>query len=162
KTAMKDAIKNFLVITATFVVLSGLIVGCSSERQTPVEIGNEEQILHIGNGGEPADVDPHTTTGMPEARIQWALFEGLLSKDPQTLEVKPGVAESWEISEDGLTYTFTLRENARWSNGDPVTAEDFVWSWQRALLPGLGNQYAYSLHVIKNAEAFASGSIKDF
>ena len=138
------------------------ITGCSSDHKTRVEIGNEKQILHIGNGDEPADVDPHVTNGKPEGNLQYALFEGLVARDPKTLEVIPGVAESWQVSEDGKLYTFKIRGDARWSNGEPLTAEDFVWSWKRALMPALGNQYAYSLFVIKNAEAFYKGEVEDF
>lgn len=141
---------------------AALLAGCSQEQGTPVERGNTEQVLHLGNGDEPADLDPHITTGMPERRLQLALFEPLVNKDMENLEIVPGVAESWDVSEDGQTYTFHLRDDARWSNGDPVTAEDFVWSWKRALLPALGNQYAYSLHVLENAEAFNRGEIEDF
>ena len=135
---------------------------CSSDRQTPVELGNEQQILHVGNGDEPSDIDPHITTGVPESHIQLAVFEGLVSKDPKTLDIVPGVAERWEVSEDGRVYTFYLNPNAKWSNGDDLVAEDFVWSWQRALKPALGNQYAYSLFLVKNAEAFYNGNITDF
>lgn len=154
---MTKAIHYFLMFTLFFSVLA-----CSQKGRTPVEIGNEQQILHLGNGGEPSDIDPHATVGLPENQIQKALFEGLCSKDPKTLEPIPGVAESWEISDDGLTYTFKIRESARWSNGDPFTAEDFVWSWQRALNPALANQYAYTYYMIKNAEAFNKGELQDF
>lgn len=143
-------------------IAASLLSACSSDRQTAVQAGIEQQILHIGNGDEPSDVDPHVTTGMPEAHLQYALFEGLVTKNGKTLESEPAVAESWVMSEDGKTYTFTIRNTARWSNGDDITAEDFVWSWQRALLPALGNQYAYSLNVIRNAEKFNSGEIADF
>src|SRR5690606_40906816 len=84
---------------------------------------------------EPSDIDPHITTGVPENHIQLALFEGLVSKSSATLEIVPGVAESWEVAEDGLSYVFHLRKDARWSNGDSLVADDFVWSWYRALLP---------------------------
>lgn len=127
-----------------------------------MEKGIEAQVYHVGNGSEPSGIDPHATTGKPEAHIQMALFEGLVSKDPQTLKPEPGVAESWQVSKDGLQYTFKLRENARWSNGDDLVAEDFVWSWRRALAPSLGNQYAYSLFVIENAERFYNGEVNDF
>ena len=66
-----------------------------------------------------------------------ALIEGLVSEDPKTLKPVPGVAEKWEVSEDGLVYTFHLRKNAKWSNGDPVTAQDFVFSYKRILNPEL-------------------------
>lgn len=143
-------------------IAMSLLSACSSDRQTAVQTGIEQQILHLGNGDEPSDVDPHVTTGMPEAHLQYALFEGLVTKNGKTLEPEPAVAESWTMSEDGKTYTFKIRNTARWSNGDEITAEDFIWSWQRALLPALGNQYAYSLNVIRNAEQFNRGEITDF
>ena len=136
--------------------------GCSRESQTAVELSNKRQILLVGNQGEPADIDPHITTGIPETHIQLALFEGLVSKSSETLQIVPGVAESWTVSEDGLHYTFHIRKNALWSNGQPLTAHDFVWSWRRALLPTLGNLYAYAFYNIKNAEAFNKGQIADF
>ena len=130
--------------------------------ETNVEMGNREKILQFGNRTEPQELDPHIVTGIPEANIIAALLEGLVAKDPKTLEPIPAVAERWEISDDGKTYTFFLRKNARWSNRDPVTARDFVWSWWRALQPALGNQYAYMLFVIENAEAYNKGDIQDF
>lgn len=155
---MKKTMRYGWVLAVTLVLVSG----CSGERKTTVEIGNEQQLLHVNIGGEPADLDPHITVGVPENQIMRALFEGLTNKDPETLAIVPGVAESWHVSEDGLVYTFTLRPTARWSNGDEITAEDFAWSWQRALLPTLGNQYAYSYFAIKNAEQFNKGEIADF
>lgn len=157
---MKTVLNSCLF--SCWLVAVAALTACSSDRETRVDIGNREQILHIANGSEPAGIDPHTTTGSPEKNIQYALFEGLVALDPQTLEVIPGVAETWDISEDGKTYRFHIRDKARWSNGDPLTAEDFVWSWKRALLPALGNEYAYSLYVIENAEAFHKGQITDF
>lgn len=138
-----------------------LLVSCGSSENNVTQ-GNKDKILHFGNGTEPQELDPHIVTGIPEHNIIAALLEGLVAKNPKTLEPEPAVAESWKISEDGKTYTFYLRDDARWSNGDPVTAEDFVWSWRRALLPALGNQYAYMLFSVVNAEAFASGEIDDF
>lgn len=148
-------------LTYWFVVL-GIFTGCFHDNRSAVEVGNERQILHIGNGSEPSDIDPHITTGVPENHIQLALFEGLVSKSSATLDIIPGVAESWQVSDDALHYTFHLRKNARWSNGDALVAEDFVWSWYRALLPSLGNQYAYAFFGIKNAERFNKGEITDF
>lgn len=138
-----------------------LISGCG-ERKKLVDLATEQQVMHIGNGTEPAEIDPHTTTGMPEYHLQMALFEGLVSKHPETLEIVPGVAERWEISADGLVYTFYLRHNAKWSNGDELVAGDFVLSWQRALSAALPNQYAGSLYSVKNGEAYHTGKITDF
>lgn len=89
-------------------------------------------------------------------------MEGLVSKDAKTLEPVPAVAKAWDISEDGLIYTFYLRNNARWSNGDQFNAQDFIWSWWRALQKSLGNQYAYMLFSIENAKAYYDGNISDF
>lgn len=138
-----------------------LLVGCGSAENN-VTIGARDKVLHWGNGDEPQELDPHIVTGVPEHNILAALMEGLVRKDPATLKPTPGIANSWRISNDGRTYTFYLRANARWSNGDPITAADFVWSWQRALLPALGNQYAYMLFPIRNAQAFASGELANF
>lgn len=138
-----------------------LLSGCGG-GESNVDAGNREQILHFGNGTEPQELDPHIVTGVPESNIITALLEGLVKKDARTLEPVPGVAERWEISGDGKTYIFHLRDNARWSNGDPLTAEDFVWSWWRALQPALGNLYAYMLFPVLNAEAYANGKITDF
>ena len=85
-----------------------------------------EQVLHRGNGAEPETMDPQKSTGVTEANIQYEIFEGLTTYSPDG-QVTPGVAEKWEVSDDGKTYTFHLRD-AKWSNGDPVTAEDFVYS----------------------------------
>ena len=145
-----------------FALLAALLISGCGSGETNVERGNREQIFHFGNGTEPQELDPHIVTGVPESNIIGALLEGLVGKDPQTLEPIPAVAESWDISDDGKTYTFHLRENARWSNGDALTAEDFVWSWWRALQPALGNSYAYMLFALVNAEAYASGDIDDF
>lgn len=145
-----------------------LILGCClgllacGNGETNVSSGNRQQILHWGNGTEPQELDPHIVTGVPEHHIIVALLEGLVLKDPATLEPIPGVAERWTISDDGKVYTFYLRESARWSNGDAVTAEDFVWSWWRALQPALGNQYAYMYFAIANAEAYTQGKIDNF
>jgi oligopeptide transport system substrate-binding protein len=91
-----------------------------------------------------------------------ALFEGLVTEDPVDLHPVPGVAERWEISPDGLLYTFHLRATAKWSNGDPVTATDFVASYKRVLTAELGARYAYLLYVIEQAEPFNKGKLTDF
>ena len=116
-----------------------------------------EQVLTFVNGAEPETLDPHIMTGVPEHRLATALFEGLVTHHPETLEAVPGVAERWEISPDGLTYTFHLRKDAKWSDGKWVNTADFVASWQRALTPATACQYAYMLYPIAGAEAFNKG-----
>ena len=120
------------------------------------------QILHLGNGAEPKALDPHVVTGVTEHNIISALLEGLVTEDPKTLEPQPGAAESWSVSDDGTVYTFVLRSNGKWSNGDTVTAHDFVFSFERMLSPGLSAEYAEMLFVMKNAAAFHEGTITDF
>ena len=143
------------------VFLLGTLLACTG-GESNVEQGNRLGILHYGNGTEPQGLDPHIVTGVPENRIIRALFEGLAVKNPWTLEPEPGVAERWEVSDDGLVVTFFINPQARWSNGDPVTAHDYVWSWRRALSPAMGNLYAYMLFPVSNAQAYAQGEISDF
>ena len=109
-----------------------------------------------GNTADPETLDQHKTSTTYEANVLRDLYEGLVVYDAKA-EVVPGVAESWEVSDDGLTYTFTLREDAKWSNGDPVTAEDFVYSFQRIMTPETGAKYANILYPIKGAEAVNKG-----
>ena len=117
--------------------------------------------LVILNGAEPETLDPHLMTGQLEQRLAYALYEGLVFNDEKG-EVQPGLAEKWDISEDGLTYTFHLRRGATWSNADPFTAHDFVASWKRGLEPSTAAEYAYQLHYIKNAKPYNEGTLKDF
>ena len=145
-----------------YTALSAMVSSCGFDSESNVDSGNREQILHFGNGDEPQELDPTVTTGIPEFQIQMALFEGLVSYHPKDLTIEPAAAETWDISNDLTIYTFHLRKNAKWSNGDPVTAHDFVYSWKRALTPAMGNLYAYMFYFIRNAEAYVKGDIKDF
>ncbi len=156
------SLSKHFAVTSLLITIGFNLIACGGNNETNVSKGTAAQEIHLSNGDEPQGLDPHITTGMPEYRIQHAIFEGLIAKDPQTLEPTPAVAASWEVSEDGKLYTFNIRQAAKWSNGDPITAQDFTYSWQRALSPGLGNQYAYSLYQVKNAKAFHKGEIKDF
>ncbi len=142
------------------VLLAATLNDC--KRETRVDIGNGDQILHKGNGTEPTDLDPHIVTGVTEHHTIMALLEGLVTEDPVDLHPVPGVAERWDISPDGLVYTFHLRKDAKWSNGEPVTARDFWESYKRILTPSLAAQYAYMHFVVKNAEAYNRGAITNF
>ncbi|HEY0947612.1 MAG TPA: peptide ABC transporter substrate-binding protein, partial [Opitutaceae bacterium] len=134
--------------------------GCRG-RETPVEAGVRTQTLHLALGAEPRDLDPHILVAYNDMLVALALFEGLTAIDEKTSQPVPAVAERWESSPDGLTWTFHLRTGLKWSDGTPLTAEDFVASWQRALSPKLGSEYAYVLFALKNAEAFNAGRIAD-
>ncbi len=148
-------------LKAGLLSLSMLAGGGLLRAATPYTLA-KEQILRVGNSAEPKGIDPSISTGVPESHIVDNLFEGLTTYDPYTLDPRPGVAERWEISQDGKTYKFYLRKNAKWSDGKPVTAEDFVWSWTRVLEPKTASEYAYQLYYIKNGEAFNQGKVKDF
>ncbi len=143
-------------------VLFALVLSGCGKRQTNVTKGNKDQVLHLGNGAEPSDLDPHTVSGVPEHVIIKALFEGLVMADPKDLKPEPGVAEKWEVSPDGKTYTFFLRDNALWSNGDPITSADFIRSYERILNPKMASPYATMLHVMVNAKEYNEGTLKEF
>ncbi len=150
--------KNINIASLLLVVFLSACGGSESK----VDSALTEQILYFGNGTEPKDLDPHTVTGVPESHILMALLEGLVMRHPEGLDPLPAVAESWIISKDGKTYIFNLRESAIWSNGDPVTASDFVWAWERMLSPSLGSKYPDMLYDVVNAEEFNKGIITDF
>jgi oligopeptide transport system substrate-binding protein len=121
------------------------------------------QILRVGNYGEPQDLDPQVETGIPEHRILMAIFEGLAREDPHDLHPLPGLAESWDVSAGGLVYTFHLRPGLQWSNGDPLTAGDFIQSYRRILTPSFAAEYAYLLYnFVQGAAEYYQGKLTDF
>ena len=153
---------NYLLTAA--LVMAGLH-GCGAGPEQAGPIGGasgleraEEQVLRWGNGAEPQSLDPHRSEGVPSSNVGRDLFEGLTSEAPDGTVVG-GVAESWEISADGKTYTFALRGDARWSNGDPVTADDFVYSLRRSLDPATLSRYTFILNPIMNAGRVAAGEL---
>ena len=152
---------NNRILSCLILAVIATLSACGGSESNVVQ-GNRDGIFHYGNGSEPQGLDPHVVTGVPENKLIRALFEGLAVKNPYTLEPEPGVAESWDISEDGKVVTFHINPQAKWSNGDSVTASDYVWSWERALSPKMGNLYAYMLFPIVNSEAYAKGEIENF
>ena len=147
-----------------FVLFSGtiLLLAACARRDTAVSLGNRAGVLHVGNGAEVQSLDPHLAGGSVDHNVLCALFEGLITLDEATFQPRPGAAERWEISPDGLTYTFHLRPGGRWSNGDPLNAADFLYSFRRALTPSLGSEYKDALYPVRNAEAFARGQLANF
>ena len=143
-------------------LLSACFAASCAKRETPAEAGIRTHTLLVGNQNEPATLDPHIYDAATDFNIIVALFEGLTVYDEKTATAIPGVAERWDVSADGLTYTFHLRPKAQWSNGDPLTARDFAWSFERFFTPALGNTYAYYLFSIRGAEAFNTGKTKNF
>ncbi|ATN37678.1 ABC transporter substrate-binding protein (plasmid) [Rhizobium sp. ACO-34A] len=118
-----------------------------------------ETVLDRGNVDDPESMDPHRTSTMAEGNLMRDLFLGLTAHDAAARTI-PGAAESWEVSEDGKTYTFHLRADGRWSDGSPVTAEDFVYSWRRVVTPETAAEYAYMLAPLVNAEDITAGKKK--
>ena len=147
---------HLLTLSAAFISLAALpALGVSEAKLAP------KQVIRVGNGAEPRELDPAKATGVPESHILENMFECLVLLDPVTMEPTPGTAESWTVSPDGKEYTFIIRKNAKWSDGKPVTAQDFVYSWTRLLDPATAAEYAYQAYYIKNGEAFNTGKIKD-
>ena len=150
--------KMSLVIGVGLVLIAALVFLSRNRVST---IKTADNYLNVGNGAEPKELDPHISTGIPEFHIITTIFEGLVGKDPKTLEPIPGVAESWTSSKDQMQYVFMLRKNAKWSNGEPVTAKDFVYSWTRLLKPETAAEYAYQGYYFKNGKLFNEGKLKD-
>ena len=139
-----------------FSLLLAIAVSCGKPPSN-IESGVRDQVLHLGNGAEPQSLDPHLATSVGARHIMCSLLEGLMTENPKTLEPEPGVAESWVISKDRKTYTFTLRKDAKWSNGDQVKAGDFVYSYRRILNQELAAQYGYMVQALKNGKLFNTG-----
>lgn len=150
--AMPSRIASLILLfTATIV-----FVGCGG-RQSRVEQGNAEGILHMAIGAEPRDLDPHMVSAYTDMQVVLALFEGLVAVDETTSRPVAACAETWEIAPDGMSWTFHLRSDLRWSDGVPLTAETFRDSFRRALAPALASEYAYVLYAIRGAADFNSG-----
>lgn len=149
-------------LCAVVVLIAVLSSTSCARRESPADAALTAKTLLLGNLSEPADLDPHIVTAYTDQNILVALFEGLTALDEKTSRPVPAVAERWDVAADGLTCTFHLRADARWSNGDRVTAHDFAYSFQRILSPALASEYAYMLWPIKNAEAFNTGRLAGF
>lgn len=146
-----------LAVLAAVVAATLAIVGLTFSTAT-----REPADFTFVNGTEPETLDPAHMTGEPEFRIAIELFEGLTRRDAKTLRPVPGVAESWETSDDGLRWTFHLRDDARWSNGAAVTAHDFVYAWLRLLDPSTGAKYRYLLGGLRGAAEFDGNTASGF
>lgn len=145
-------------------------VGCSGSQsknpepapgnnQTPTQ-EQKQQVIRMNIGTNPETLDPRLSTGLPEANVEIALFEGLMRLDAEGKAI-PGMAESVTPNADNTVFTFKIRPDAKWSNGDPVTAEDFVWTWKSTLDPMLASEYAYQLYYIKGATAMNQIPVED-
>lgn len=144
---------------AALIFCCALFTGCSTKATTKywgqVDVP-ENKVLRYITGSEPESLDPQFVTGQPEARILIGLYDRLVEYHPKTMQPIPSMATHWEASDDGLIYTFHLRKNGKFSNGDPIKAQDFEWSFKRALSPELASRYGFLGYDIKYGEQYNS------
>jgi oligopeptide transport system substrate-binding protein len=152
------ALRSLAPLLALALLAATSFSGCAKRDPAPTP----ENTLRLSQRNEPATLDPHLATLPDEYFILRALSEGLTVPDPAGGPPLPGAAQSWTVSEDGKRFTFRLRADARWSNGDPVTAGDFVFSIRRALTPALASPRAELFFVLRNAVEFHRGDFSDF
>lgn len=146
--------KKFKVLIALLVLTAALLTACGGNKTADTGAAPEGTILIANNPSEPGTLDPALSQGTHESYLLNHLFTGLLRYDKEG-KLAPGMAKDMPVvSEDGLTYTFTLKDDVKWSNGDPVTANDFAFAWLRALDPQTASLYAFQLYYIKGGEAF--------
>ena len=150
-----------LLVAALLVVLALGVAGCGGDDEAADEPGQTgeaeepaaEQVITIAWGAEPPSLDPGLATDTTSSNVIGNIMDPLVVLD-ENLEPQPQLAESWEVSEDGTTVTYTLRQDGQWTNGDPVTAADFEYSWKRTLSPELAADYAYQLYGIQGAQEY--------
>jgi oligopeptide transport system substrate-binding protein len=145
------------------VALAVVIAGCTASAKNQMFFGKaappSDNTLHYVSGSEPESLDPQIGTGQPEARIYMALFEGLTEYHPKTMAPIPAIAESWDVNHDSSEFIFHLRKNARWSNGDAITARDFAYSLRRGLSPKLAARNAYLAYYVKYAQGYNEAGV---
>jgi len=155
---------TLILILSTFFVLAGCFGGGTTKEPASNDSGKpsdetEEtapKVLRLNNSSEPGSLHPGTAQGTHDSWILEHAFEGL-TKKTQEGEIIPGMAEEWETSEDGLTWTFHLRDGIHWSNGEQVTAADFEYAWKYALNPESASTYAYQLYYLEGGQEFNEG-----
>jgi len=146
-----------LVLLASLAVANhSCTVASSNEEFFGSTTPPERNILRYVNGDEPETLDPTISNGQPEARLYLALYQGLVEYDPRTLAPVPALAERWHINNDSSEFTFHLRNTGRWSNGDPIDANDFVYSFRRALAKETASKNASMAFYLKYAQAYNS------
>jgi ABC-type oligopeptide transport system substrate-binding subunit len=147
---------------ALLFIASLIAAGCTASAKNEPYFGKiqppEGQVLRYITGAEPQTLDPQFMTGVPESRIAVALFDGLVEYEEVSNRPRPSLATSWESNPDGTVWTFHLRDNARWTDGAPLNANDFVYSWRRALSPEFAAPYASLMHILRHGKAYNSMS----
>ena len=142
----------------TLIALSIVVAGCSVATDGDAYFGKvvppQGQVLRYISGTEPQTLDPHVLTGQPESRIAVAIYDGLVEYEEVTMGQRPSQAKSWEANSDGTVWTFHLRDDLKWTDGTPLNAHDYVYSWRRAVSPQLAAPYASIMYVVTNAKPY--------
>jgi oligopeptide transport system substrate-binding protein len=154
--------KAWLLLAAMMLGLALVAASCggdddeeaAEETTTAAAQAADEQVITMHWGAEPPSLDPGLATDTTSANILLNIMDPLVKLEGKNLEPKPSLAQSWKISADGKTVTLNLRQDGKWTNGDPVTAQDFVYSWKRTLDPKLAADYAYQLYGIQGATEY--------
>ncbi|MCH3965913.1 MAG: peptide ABC transporter substrate-binding protein [Clostridium sp.] len=141
-------------IVLSLVLVGSIFAGCGNSTSK----GSDKSTIKVNISADPKSIDPGLCNTIEGAHVIENAFEGLTDMDGQG-KIQPGVAEKWDVSSDGLTYTFHLRKNAKWSDGKAVTAKDFEYAWKRALNPKTASEYAYQLYYLKNGQAYNEGKV---
>ena len=148
----QNKLKRIFALVVAATLSATVLVGCGDSKKSEAN----EQVLTYNLGADSKTLDPALNAAVDGGIVLSNTFEGLCRTDENDKAVKGG-AESWTISDDQLTYTFKLREDAKWSNGDNVTAHDYEYAWKRVLNPETGAEYAYQMYYIEGAEAYNTG-----
>jgi len=156
--------KSLVIVLAMLMVLCMALSACGTKTPAKTPDGEtaqkaEPKILRTNNGSEPGALDPQLAQGTHDSWVLDHVFEGLYKKG-QDGSIVPGMAKEYKLADDNVTYTFTLRDDIKWSNGDTVTAQDFEFAWKRGLNPDLASEYAFQLYYLKGGEAFNTGAGK--
>ncbi len=155
---VKQAIAGVVIVALLFTAIS-CHMSATNEEFFGRTVPPERNTLRYVNGAEPESLDPAISSGQHEARIYMSLYEGLVEYDPKSLDAIPAIAERWDVNNDSSEFVFHLRRNARWSNGEPINAHDFVYSIRRSLTPEVESRSAGLAYPIRYAEAFNAGGV---
>ena len=159
-TAFAASVASRVGAAAVLALSISVMPACTTRAEDSPFFGKtvppDGQVMRYVSGSEPESLDPQVSSGQPEARLHVGLYDGLTEYHPETGQPIPGLAERWEPNSDNSAFTFHLRE-AKWSNGDPITAHDFVYSLRRGLAPEFASRIAYLAYYVKGAQAYNEG-----
>ena len=157
----KSKLKKLCAILMAVTISTSLFIGCGNTNNASndenTSKGIKQEIIY-NLGADPQTIDPLLNTAIDGSNVIVNAFECLMVLNDKN-EAEPGTAESYEVSDDGLVYTFKLRENAKWSDGEPVTANDFYYAWMRGMDKNTAAEYCYQFFYIKNAEKYYNGEV---